>query len=154
MKFAPVGSLFAAWMALALFQPFAAAEDRKAEDKPTADKKPGPQTVKKILDVKYAIQTINPPNLVVTAEGQVSTGGFDKDKVQLLRVIYAVPPADGIQDYFLVAVPPSGPVTQVISTVTATDTWKGYTKEAPWLKGIRVHGIEDGIVVKMIAVQK
>jgi hypothetical protein len=43
------------------------------------------------------------------------------------------PPADGIQDYILTAIKPDGIVTQQISNVTAKDTWKAYTKDAPWL---------------------
>jgi hypothetical protein len=108
-----------------------------------------PQIVGKILKVEYAEQESHPPNLVVTAVGQVPTGGYSKPA--LLRAIYKMPPEDGIQDYFLVAVPPSGPATQVISQVKASDQWKGYTKEAPWIKGIRVHGLGDGVVVKVFS---
>jgi hypothetical protein len=114
-----------------------------AEDK----KEPGPQIVAKILKADYEEQETAPPNLVVRAVGQVSSGGYAKPT--LLRAIYATPPADGVQDYFLVAIPPSGPAIQVISEVKASDTWKGFRKEAPWIKGIRVHGVGEGIVVKM-----
>jgi hypothetical protein len=107
----------------------------------------GPQVVAKILKVEHAEQETAPPNLTVTATGQVSSGGFTKPT--LLRATYVTPPEDGIQDYFLVAVPPSGPAIQVISEVKASDTWKGFRKEAPWIKGIRVHGVGEGIVVKM-----
>ena len=115
----------------------------------SAQEKQGPRLVARILKVDFDVQDIKPPNLVVTAVGQVNTGGYTKPR--LLRAVYATPPEDGIQDYFLLVVPPSGFVTQVISEVKASDTWKGYAKEAPWLKGIRVHGIGDGVVVKMIA---
>jgi hypothetical protein len=108
------------------------------------------QTAGKILRVDFSIEESNPPNLVVTAVGQVPTGGYDPKKVTLQRVAYVAPPADGIQDYKLTAVKPTGIVTQVISEVSGKDRWKGYTKEAPWLKGVRVHGVGDGIVVKML----
>ena len=111
-------------------------------------KKSEPRIIKKILKVAFAIEEIAPPNLVVTVSGQVPTGGYEKAK--LVRVVYATPPDDGIQDYVLFAVPPSGFATQVISEVKAADRWKGYEKEAPWLKGIRVHGVDDGVVVKML----
>lgn len=110
-----------------------------------------PKIVKTILKVDYRVQEISPPNLVVTAVGQVNTGGFTKP--MLLRVQYATPPADGIQDYVLFAVPPSGPATQVISEVKASDTWNRYMKEAPWLKGIRVHGVDDDVVVTLLPKQ-
>jgi hypothetical protein len=106
-------------------------------------------TVKTILEVTYAIQESEPPNLVVTAVGQVNSGEY-KD-VKLTRVKYTKPPKDGIQEYVLSAVPPSGAAIQVISKVTATDTWKAYKKEAPWIKGIRVKGAGDGVVVKKFA---
>ncbi len=107
---------------------------------------PGPQIVAKITQVDLAEQEINPPNLKVTATGEVNTGGYSKTR--LVRAVYVQPPEDGIQDYFLMSVPPEGPAIQVISSVSASDTWKGYKQEAPWIKGIRVHGSGEGIVVK------
>lgn len=125
-----------------------ASGDEKEKDQ----KKSEPQIVKKILKVEYVIEKINPPNLVVTAMGEVPTGGFEK--VKLVRVVYITPPEDGIQDYILFALPPSGPAAQVISQVEAKDTWSGYAKEAPWIKGIRVHGVDHGVVVKMFSKPK
>lgn len=118
-----------------------------AGDKDNSQKESESQIVKNILKVEYKVQKSYPPNLVVTAIGEVPTGGFDK--VKLVRATYATPPKDGIQDYTLFAEPPSGPAIQVISQVEATDRWKGYNKEAPWIKGIRVHGVDGGVVVKM-----
>lgn len=130
--------LFAALCGLTL-PAVGSAQDKKAP--------PGPQVVAKILKADYEEQETAPPNLVVRATGQVSSGGYTKPT--LLRAVYTTAPEDGIQDYFLVAIPPSGPAIQVISEVKASDTWKGFRKEAPWIKGIRVHGIGEGIVVKM-----
>jgi len=118
-------------------------------DELNGDKKPQPGIVPKILKVQTELQTVDPPNLVVTVTGQVPTGGYTK--ARLVRVAYAMPPEDGIQDYILFAVPPSGFATQVISEVSAADRWKAYEKDAPWLKGIRVHGVGDGAVVKILA---
>jgi hypothetical protein len=125
---------------LAIAQPSSLAQDEGAKKEP--------RIVKKILKVEFAVQEIAPPNLVVTVTGQVPTGGYQKAK--LVRVRYETPPEDGIQDYILFAVPPAGFATQVISEVKGTDVWKGYTKEAPWLKGIRVHGIDDGVAVRRL----
>jgi len=130
--------LFAALIGL-LLTAFGSAEDKKAPQ--------GPQVVSKILKVEHEEQETAPPNLVVRATGQVSSGGYAKPT--LLRATYVTPPTDGIQDYFLVAIPPSDPAIQVISEVKASDTWKGFRKEAPWIKGIRVHGVGEGIGVKM-----
>lgn len=109
------------------------------EGKPT-----GPRTVGKILEVKYGEIEVLPPTLVVSAKGEVPTGGYSN--ATLMRVYYVVPPADGIQDYFLTAVPPSGMATQQISEVAASNEWRRYKEEAPWIKGIRVHGIGGGVV--------
>ena len=128
----------AAAAVLGLSDPTAGQDAKKAE----------PKTVATIVKVELAIQEIAPPNLVVTATGEVPTGGWSGAK--LTRKTYVTPPKDGIQDYTLTAVPPDGVAAQVISTVKASDTWKAYTKEAPWLKGVRVHGEGKGVVVKML----
>lgn len=101
---------------------------------------------RKTLKVEYAAGEIDAANLVVTVTAEVPTGGFED--VKLVRVTYKTPPKDGIQDYILLGVRPTSVVAQVISQVKATDTWD-WTKEAPWITGIRVHGIDDGVVVKM-----
>ena len=113
------------------------------------EKKPKGVTVKQILEVTYAIQKTDPPSLIVKVVGQVPSGGYQD--VKLTRVKHAKPPKDGIQEYMLTAVPPDGFGIQVISKVTAQDTWKKYKKEAPWIKGIRVKGEGTGVVVKKFA---
>lgn len=119
------------------------------EDQEKESQKPEPITVEKILKVEFVIQEMAPPNLVVTVIGEVPSSGYES--VKLTRVTYVKEPEDGIQDYTLTAVPPSEPAMQVLSEVKAEDTWKRYTEEAPWLKGIRVHGVGDGVVVKMLS---
>lgn len=108
------------------------------------DAKPEPVTVPKILKVSHqiAIAESFPPNLYVKAIGEVPTGGYTN--VKLERAIYVTPPKDGIQDYFLKAVPPSGPAIAVISQVESIDLWHDFPS---WVKGIRMHGVKDGIVV-------
>ncbi|MCH9654042.1 MAG: hypothetical protein K0U86_11055 [Planctomycetes bacterium] len=98
-------------------------------------------SVPKILKVTHKIQESHPPNLELNVTGQVPTSGYTD--VQLLRMVYVQPPQDGIQDFYLKAIPPSGLAATVISQVTASKTWKGYPA---WVKGIRVHGVKDGIV--------
>ncbi|WP_299470006.1 hypothetical protein [uncultured Gimesia sp.] len=106
------------------------------------EEKSKPVTVPKILKVTHQIQTSFPPNLVVQVLGEVPTGGYTDAKLE--RAVYVMPPKDGIQDYFLKAAPPTGLAITVISQVNASDTWKKFPS---WVKGIRVHGIDDGIVV-------
>jgi hypothetical protein len=101
--------------------------------------------VTQIIDVTYELQTSEPPNLVVTAHGQVPTGGWTE--VQLVRRIYEKEPADGIWEYDLLAKPPSGPATQALAKVKASDTWMKV--DAKKLKGLRVYGTEKGIKTVM-----
>lgn len=97
--------------------------------------------VAEITDVKYELQTSEPPNLVVTALGNVPSGGWTE--VQLIRREYLKEPADGIWEYDLLAKPPQGPSTQAITTVKATDTWEKV--DLSRLKGLRVYGLGKGI---------
>lgn len=97
--------------------------------------------VPEIVDVTFELQTTEPPNLIVTAVGQVPTGGWTE--VQLLRREYVRPPADGIWEYDLLGKPPEGFATQVISKVKATHVWEEV--DATKLKGIRVYGLGEGV---------
>jgi hypothetical protein len=110
-----------------------------AQKKDDAKKDRG-QVVKTIIKVDHAIQESFPPVLVVTATGQVPTGGWSDAKLK--RRDYEKPPKDGIYEYDLTAVPPDGIATQVISKVTAKDSWKDPPKD---MKGIKVYGVGDGV---------
>ncbi|QDT24877.1 hypothetical protein [Gimesia panareensis] len=99
-------------------------------------------TVPKILSVSHQLQKSNPPSLVLDVVGEVPTGGYTD--VILERTVYVKPPEDGIQDYYLKAKPPTGIAITVISEVKASDVW---TDLPAWVKGVRVHGVKDGIQV-------
>lgn len=105
------------------------------------------QLVPSVPTVEVEVLDTDPMRLVVIAKGQVPTGGWKE--ITLVRATYAEPPADGICDFFLLATSPEGIAAQVITDVSATNTWKGYYDEAKWLKGVRVHGAK-GSVVKML----
>lgn len=106
-----------------------------------APKVVGLERVPEIVKIEYTLQASDPPNLVVKATGQVPTGGWTQ--IQLLRREYVVEPADGIWEYDLLAKRPDGPVTQVITPVTGTDTWMKVN--AGKLKGLRVYGVGSGV---------
>lgn len=101
--------------------------------------------VKKIT--KITIEKVG-STLKVCATGEVNSGGWTH--VRLLRVAHCCPPADGFQEYYLVACPPNGPSTDAIEPVTGCDEWKNYKHCAPWLKGVRIRGIDGGIKTKKI----
>src|SRR4051812_24371215 len=91
-----------------------------AEDKKPAEEKKG-EVLKTIIDVKADFDK-DKKTLTVTAIGQVPTGGW-KDAT-LVRRKTKDAPKDGIYEYDMTAVRPTGIVTQVISKVTAKDTWE------------------------------
>ena len=125
------------------------ADDQAEAVKGVNKLQPPAQIVEKIVDVKYFEQESDPPNLVVTVTGEVPTAGYQHPTLR--RATYAAAPADGVQDYFLEATPPSGSAPHVVSKVKATNTWKGVGINTSWVKGIRVHGADDGVVVKMFS---
>jgi hypothetical protein len=124
----------------------AVAVTNAAEEKP---KQPEGMIAKKINSVEYEFTKGDKPQLVVTASTTVPTGGY---KANLVRVTYIKQPDDGIQDYNLYLTKPDGFVTQVISEVKASDSWPA--ESTAWVKGVRVHGEGDGVVVKMIEQKK
>lgn len=99
----------------------------------------------KIKQVTAATLKVEGGALTVAAVGQVPTGGYTRPT--LTRVTYIRQPPDGIQDYTFQATPPDGPATQVISQVKASDTWPAMPA---WLKGVRIHGVGEGVLVKML----
>ncbi len=113
-----------------------------AEEKP---KGPKAQIAKKINEVTIEFTKGDKPEFVVTASTTVPTGGY---KAELRRLTYVKQPDDGIQDYELHLTKPGGIVIQVISEVKASDSMPA--ESAAWMKGVRVHGAGDGVVVKMI----
>jgi hypothetical protein len=78
---------------------------------------------------------------VMVVTGEVPTGGYTDP--MLIKVTYVKQPDDGIQDFTFVATKPTGIVTQAVTKITARYDWKG---ELPaWVKGVRIHGVGDGI---------
>jgi hypothetical protein len=117
-------------VAVALSLAVVSAEDKK-------DEKKG-EVLKTVIDVKVDFDK-EKKTLTVTAVGQVPTGGWKDAK--LVRRETKEAPKDGIYEYDLTAVRPTGIVTQVISKVTAKDTWENPPTD---LKGVKVYGVGDG----------
>jgi hypothetical protein len=114
--------------------------DQKIDESSVASEDETLEHVPIIVKIEHEIQTSDPPNLVITAYGKVPTGGWKQ--VQLLRRIYVNPPSDGIWEYDMLALPPSGPATQVETLVRAKNQWKAYDQT---IKGVRVYGVRSGI---------
>ncbi|MEX2174752.1 MAG: hypothetical protein WD872_10345 [Pirellulaceae bacterium] len=106
------------------------------------EKPPKPVTIGKVESAELVVKD---KTLQVTAVGEVPTGGYTKP--MLTRLQYFKQPDDGIQDYTFEATPPAGVAAQVISRVTASDKWPALPD---WVKGVRIHGVGDGVLVKML----
>ena len=97
--------------------------------------------VYKVISVDLALLKSNPPQLAITAFGQVNSGGWKNGTLE--PRYYIVPPTDGIQDFDFVAQPPIGIAIQVILPVTAHHVIPHIPE---WLKGVRVHAGSNSLV--------
>jgi hypothetical protein len=98
------------------------------------------QTVPTVVSVTCMIDK-SPPQLHMTANGEVPTGGWTG--AALRRRTYVAAPADSIWEYDFVATPPAGMATQVMTPISAEDMWADYPVQS--LLGIRVYGEGSGI---------
>jgi hypothetical protein len=101
------------------------------------------QILTHVTDVRCTIQQQQQPLLVVTVQGEMPPKGYQEP--QLTRRRYTQPPADGMQEYDFTAVTPDGVEKKIIKPPEATDKWADYAHAAPWLKGVRVYGVADGV---------
>ena len=116
----------------------ASAEDKKPDDKKEAKG----EVLKTVIDVTHEFDK-DKKKLTVTAIGQVPTGGW-KDAKLTPRAIKEAP-KDGIYEYDLTAVRPTGIVTQALSKVKASHTWDNPPAD---MKGIKVYGSGEAKTVK------
>lgn len=92
-----------------------------------------------LVDIEISIEKSNPPNLLVTANCRVPTGGW-QNPAELERREYVMPPADGIWEYDLKSTPPTGHTTQAEVDITGTNRWVDYDVEN--VKGVRIASME------------
>lgn len=101
--------------------------------------------VLKVLEIELSIQEINPPNLVIKAKGEVTTGGWSNGR--LIPFVYVMPPADGIYEFDFVADSPEEIVPQVITAINAEPfVWKGFPEE---LEGVKVYASSNFKIEKL-----
>ena len=101
--------------------------------------------VLKVLEIELSIEKINPPNLVINAKGEVTTGGWSNG--HLLPFVYITPPVDGVYEFDFVADPPEGIVPQVITPIDAKPfIWKAFPEE---LKGVKVYASSNSKIEKI-----
>ena len=102
----------------------------------------GPELVDRVVYAKGEPLSIDGKTFFLAAAGEVRSGGFTD--ATLDPVFYVIEPADGFYDFVFVATPPNEQAVQVISVVTASGTWLN----DPKIKGLRVHGKENCILIK------
>ena len=95
--------------------------------------------------VEVTLLKSNPPQLAITAIGQVSSGGWKNGTLE--PRYYIVPPADGIQDFDFVATPPFfSEAVQVMLPITAYHV----IEQIPdWLLGVRIHAKTNNVEAKL-----
>lgn len=95
----------------------------------------------KILEVgsvELKLLKSNPPQLLITAEGTVSTAGWENPELVLLEKA----PENGIYEFDFCATPPSGQVPQVITSTDAFFVFKDIPQD---LKGVKVNSSSNSI---------
>jgi hypothetical protein len=93
------------------------------------------QHIMSVAKVDLAFLKSNPPCLVISASGFVTTPGWTNGKLQ--QRFYVKFPADGIQDFDFVADPPDG-ITSMVETKIAAKPIE-WDSPPQVLKGVRVH---------------
>ncbi len=93
-----------------------------------------------VVSACFSLNKSNPPELVVSASGTVSSSGWKNGN--LSPVVYVVPPPDGIQDFDFEATPPEGMVLQVMLPISGD----GSMPLESWMKGVRVRAEGNSVV--------
>ncbi len=121
---------FAFAFAVAVLTLTVSAQEKKEEKKG--------EVLKTIIDASHEFDK-DKKKLTVNVIGQVPTGGWSGAKLTPRATKES--PKDGIYEYDLTAVRPSGIVTQVISKVKASHTWENPPAD---IKGVKVYGAGAG----------
>lgn len=105
-------------------------------------------------DVSVRISKTHPAWLVLHANGRTATTGWSGG--QLSQYVYVIPPADGVQEFDLIADrPPTGTaVLDVLTPISARAELENVAIDDYWapgrpLKGIRVHAVSNAKSVEV-----
>lgn len=91
------------------------------------------ELINKVETVYLAINKMYPPQLYVSAAGEVSSSGWKS--AELAPRLYLTPPADGVQDIDFLATRPSNINLPMLLPITGDIS----LTLVEWLKGVRVH---------------
>lgn len=104
----------------------------------------GVQIVEEIIEARCTVDPADPSSLTI-AVNALDSHAPPRDPAAILGK-YEVPPRDGIQDVFVLAIPSEGG-QPAESKFTVKHTWKRFREEAPWLKGVRVHCAAGALIL-------
>ena len=90
--------------------------------------------VYEIKDVQLTVYRSIPPKLLIEVEAIVPTTGYTD--AGLVEYIYIQPPPNGIYDFDCVATPPSGPSSDVLTSISTKYLMDPMPKG---LKGVEIH---------------
>ena len=99
--------------------------------------------ISRVDSVHIAINKSNPPQLQVSAIGEVSSGGWKAPAI--VPRIYFMPPQDGIQDLDFLATPPGGIAIDVMMPLSGDVA----ITLVDWMKGVRVHAKTNSVVAML-----
>jgi hypothetical protein len=92
----------------------------------------------KVDNVELKLLKSNPPQLLVSATGTVSTTGWDNPELKILEIA----PNDGIYQFDFCATPPNGIVLQILMPITATFVFKDIPVD---FKGVIINASSNSI---------
>jgi hypothetical protein len=84
----------------------------------------------------------NPPQLIVEANGTVSTTGWESPELIMLEIA----PVDGIYQFDFCATPPTGIVPQVLMPISGSYVFEKIPED---IKGVQIHASSNSIVKKL-----
>lgn len=97
--------------------------------------------ISSVVSACFHLDKSNPPQLAVSAAGQVSSSGW-KDGV-LTPMVYVMPPQDGLQDFTFEATPPTEMALDIMLPISGD----GSLAFEPWMKGVRVNAAGNSVEV-------
>ena len=95
----------------------------------------------KVDSVELRLLKSNPPQLLITTNGTVSTTGWEKPELLMLEIA----PVDGIYQFDFCATPPTAIVSQITMPISASYVFKEIPED---FKGVKINASSNSIEQK------
>lgn len=96
----------------------------------------------KVDSVELRLLKSNPPQLLITANGTVSTTGWENPELLILKIA----PINGIYQFDFYAAPPTGIVPQILMPISASHVLEEIPKD---FKGVQINTSSNSIEQKL-----